>query len=88
MPAILQRIVSDQFRIYGFKSDGSVWSCSAIEPLNWSPLPVFTGTGKIASIALARTTLNDNSLSLYATSSDGTLWRLKADNTWFKENTP
>lgn len=88
MASTLQAIVSDQFRIFGLKSDGSLWVASAIEPLVWSSLPVYNGSGVVASLALARTTPNDNTLSLYTLCSDGTLWRLTSGGTWYKENTP
>jgi hypothetical protein len=89
MPATLQTIVADQFRIYGLKSDGSLWVCSTREPLQWNTLPVFSGSGaQIASIALARTSPSDSTLSLYCNASDGTLWRLLTSGSWYKENTP
>jgi hypothetical protein len=90
MPATLQVIVSDQFRIFGLKSDGSLWVASTREPLQWSALPAWSGSGAgvVSSIALARMFPSDPSLSLYCTVSDGSLWRLTPANSWFKENTP
>jgi hypothetical protein len=89
MPSTLQTIVSDQYRIFGLKSDGSLWVSTTREPLKWNALPAWSSSGaQIASIALARMSPNDATLSLYCNASDGSLWRLLSSGGWFQENTP